>query len=90
MIDDSPEIIHSIFSRKVTHQGVTVEVCIYRGEDDADWILEVVNANGTSICWDDQFPSDVEANAEFERTLTEDGIHAFLDDAENVVPFKPL
>lgn len=89
MIDDSPAIIHSIFSRKVTHSGVTLEVCIYRGEFDSDWILEVVNPTGTSICWDDQFPSDVEANAEFERTLVSEGIHSFLDDADNVVPFKP-
>lgn len=89
MIDDSPAIIHSIFSRKVTHAGVTLEVCIYRGEHDSDWILEVVNSNGTSICWDDQFSSDVEANAEFERTLKEEGIHSFLDDGDNVVPFRP-
>lgn len=89
MIDDSPEIINSIFSRKVTHQGVTVEVCIYRSENDQDWILEVVNPTDTSIVWDDQFPSDIEANAEFERTLKKDGIHSFLDGAENVVPFRP-
>lgn len=89
MMDDSPEIIHSLFSRKVTQQGITVEVCIYSSEDDPRWILEVVNPTGTSIVWDDQFPSDIEANAEFERTLKEDGIHSFLDDADNVVPFKP-
>lgn len=89
MIDDAPEIIHSVFSRKVTHQGITVEVCIYSSEDDPQWILEVVNSTGTSIVWDEQFSSDIEANAEFERTLKEDGIHSFLDNAENVVPFKP-
>jgi hypothetical protein len=82
-----PEIIYSVFCREVTVQGATVEVSIVRMEHENDWSLEVVNGNGTSTCWQDTFSSDIEANAEFERTLKEEGIQAFLDDAGNVVPF---
>ena len=51
------------------------------------WSLEVVNSIGTSTVWDDLFASDKEAYAEFERTLAEEGIRAFLDNA-NVIPFR--
>lgn len=61
-----------------------------RMEDENDWSLEVVNTNGTSTCWQDLFTSDIEANAEFERTVKEDGIQAFLDVAENVVVSKEV
>ena len=87
MSQPDPEIVYSVFCREVTVQGATVEVSIVRMEDGTDWSLEVVNANGTSTCWQDTFSSDIEANAEFERTLKEEGIQAFLDGYGNVVQF---
>lgn len=47
----------------------------------------MVNANRTSIVWDDPFPSDDAAYAEFLATVEEEGMKVFLDDG-NVVPFK--
>ena len=49
--------------------------------------MEVVNSSGTSIVWDDLFPSDEEAYAEFERTVAEEGIRTFLEGGK-VIPFR--
>jgi uncharacterized protein len=77
-----PNIVTSGLSRHVTQNGITVELCIYRLEEEAEWSLEVVNAAGTSIVWDDTFPSDDAANEEFLRTVAEEGMAAFLDNAK--------
>jgi hypothetical protein len=81
-----PNLVHSGLSRTVEKDGVTVEVSIYRLEHESQWSLEVVNAAGTSIVWDDLFSSDDEACAEFERTVADEGMWAFLD-KENVISF---
>jgi hypothetical protein len=40
---------------------MTIEVLIYRGEDDPGWILEVVDQEGRSTVWDGTFSTDQEA-----------------------------
>ena len=82
-----PNLVHSSLSRMVTKDGVTVEVSIVRLENETEWSLEVVNSSGTSIVWDDLFPSDEEAYAEFERTVAEEGIRTFLEGGK-VIPFR--
>jgi hypothetical protein len=80
MIDEESEIESSPFCRSVTLDGTTVEVEIYRlaGKDDR-WSLEVVDEKGASTVWSDTFETDVDANAEFRRTLESEGIKAFLE-----------
>jgi hypothetical protein len=59
-----------------------VRVEIYRIKGSADgWSLEVVDHNGTSTVWDDLFPTDRDAYAEFEQTLASDGIRSFSADS---------
>jgi hypothetical protein len=41
-----------------------VEVAIYRLEHENGWQLEVGNAAGTSIVWDDAVPTDTAAYAD--------------------------
>src|SRR5271155_5195246 len=82
-----PNLVHSGLSRMVTKDGVNVEVSIVRLENETSWSLEVVNSSGTSIVWDDLFPSDEEAYAEFERTVAEEGIRTFLDGGR-VIPLR--
>jgi hypothetical protein len=82
-----PNLVTSGLSRRVTKDGVTVEVNIIRLEQEAVWSLEVVTADGASTVWDEQFASDEEAYAEFERTVSEEGIRTFLDEG-NVIPFR--
>jgi hypothetical protein len=82
-----PNLVHSDLSRTVEKDGVTVEVSIVRLEHESNWSLEVVNAAGTSIVWEDLFSSADEAYAEFEKTVAEEGMRAFFD-TENVIPFR--
>jgi uncharacterized protein len=77
-----PNIGTSGFSRHVTKDGITVELCIYRLEEESRWTLEVVNDTGTSIVWDDTFSSDDAANEEFLKTVAEEGMATFLDGAK--------
>ena len=86
MSERGPNIVHSGLSRIVKKDGVTVEVSIIRLEHGKQWSLEVVNAANTSTIWDEFFPTDEAAYAEFERTLAEEGMGAFSDGAK-VIPF---
>ena len=87
MADREPNIVTSSLSRRVSRDGVAVDVRICRLETEAKWTLEVVNAAGTSTVWDDLFPSDDAAYEEFLRTVADEGMAAFLDSAK-VVPFR--
>ena len=82
-----PHIVTSGLGREVTEAGVTVQVHIFRLEHEQGWVLEVVNAAGTSIVWDDPFPSDDDAYGAFRQTVAEEGMQTFLDSGK-VIPFK--
>ena len=82
-----PNLVRSGLSGIVSKYNVTVEVIIVRLENEPNWSLEVLNNAGTSIVWDDLFDSDEDAYAEFQRTVEEEGMRAFLDN-QNVIPFK--
>ena len=82
-----PNLVRSGLSGIVSKDDITVEVFIYRLESESKWSLEVLNNAGTSIVWDDLFDSDEDAYAEFQQTVEEEGIRAFLDN-QNVIPFK--
>jgi len=87
MTTGMPKIVYSELGGHFTCDGVSVEVFIVKLEGGSEWTLEVVNSNGASIVWDDAFLDDHEAYAEFQRTVTEEGMEAFLDQS-NVVPFR--
>ena len=82
-----PNLVRSGLSSIVSKDNVTVEVIIVRLESESKWSLEVLNNAGTSIVWDDLFDSDEDAYAEFQRTVEEEGMRAFLDN-QNVIPFR--
>jgi hypothetical protein len=87
MSQSDPNLVTSSLSGVVSQDGVKVDICIVRLEHEKLWTLEVVNAAGTSIVWDEQFSSDEEAYAEFKRTVADEGMQAFLDQG-NVIPFR--
>ena len=82
-----PNLVRSGLSGIVSKDNVTVEVIIVRLENEPKWSLEVENDADTSIVWDDLFDSDDDAYAEFQQTVEEEGMRAFLDN-QNVIPFK--
>jgi hypothetical protein len=60
-MEDEDELVVSPLCRNVTRDGVSAEIHIYRGIDDQNWILEVVNQENISTVWVDKFSSDQEA-----------------------------
>ena len=75
----APELIYSPLCRKLTRDGIGIEIQIYRDEQDPEWHLEVVeDQEGGSTVWDDTFPTDQEALDEALRTIEVDGITTFL------------
>ena len=81
---DDPELEFSPLGGHVTRDGITVQVLIYRiaGSDDG-WALEVEDDEGTSTTWDETFPTEAEALAEFNRIVEESGMLSFLADDED-------
>ncbi len=79
-MSDEYRIIHSPLERRISGRGISIEVLIYRGEDDAGWILEVVDHTGGSTVWDEAFVSDRAALDEALRTIEREGISCFVED----------
>ena len=72
--EEDPEIEYSALCGKVSRDGTTVRVEIYRiAEGSEGWSLEVIDEEGASTVWDDLFATDEEAYAEFYRTLETGG-----------------
>jgi len=77
-----PDIIDSQLCSTIERDGISLRVEIYRG-DDSDWILEVVDEDGTSIVWTDQFATDQAAMDELMRTIKVEGIRSIVEDPES-------
>jgi hypothetical protein len=69
-MDDKLKIITSPLSRKFTREGITVEILIYRGENDRAWALEV------------DFATEQDALNEVYQTIATEGIGSFLRDPD--------
>ena len=80
--DDEFTLIESKLSGFITQDEITIEVCIYRGDAERTWLLEVVDEEGTSIVWDDRFVTDQAAMDEVKRTIETDGMASFLSDPD--------
>jgi uncharacterized protein YecA (UPF0149 family) len=81
---------HSRFERDITRDDATVRICIYRGQDDPGWILEIEDELGGSTCWDDLFDSDQAALDEALRTIDEEGIRSFIDVGSDPASMRAL
>jgi len=76
-VDDDYKLVFSTLSKRITRDGITVDVQIYRGKDEKGWLLEVVDHLGGSTVWSDRFPTDVEALQEAMATIEAEGIGSF-------------
>ena len=74
-----PEIIMSQLCREVTGDDTRIQVDIYRGENEAGWILEVIDEENASTVWDDPFDTDQEALDAVMKVIDRDGIRSFLE-----------
>jgi hypothetical protein len=80
--EDEFTLIRSKLSSFITQDGMTIEVCIYRGDAERTWQLEVVNQEGTSIVWDDRLETEQAAMDEVKGTIETEGMASFLSDPD--------
>ena len=81
MDDDDDEIIESPLQRTVTRDGMTVEICIYRGPNTNAWVLEIEDVTGGSTVWTEQFDTDHAALEAAMKAIETDGIESFMVEA---------
>ena len=84
-MEDEHRVITSSLSRKFTRDGITLEILIYRLEDDPAWQLEVVDPEGGSTVWEDLFATEQDALNEAFQTIASEGITSFLRDPDRTI-----
>ena len=84
---DEPNIVNSGQSKRITIDNSTFLIEIYRLEADDLWTLEVVDHDGTSHVWAEQFMSDKEAYSIAVQTIETEGTKTFMM-GNNVIPFR--
>ena len=87
MTDDEPNLVTSSKSQRVVVDGYPFAIKIYRLETDRTWTLEVVDHEGTSHVWDDQFRTDRDARNAAVEALERESAIAFMR-GNNVIPFR--
>ena len=85
-IMSDPEIVMSPLCREIVEDGTKVQVDIYRGENEAGWILEVIDEENASTVWDEPFDTDQEALDTVMKVIEQDGIRSFLEGESEVMP----
>ena len=79
-MDDDYELVYSPLCRRIQRNRTTIQVHIYRGKDDSNWILEVEDEKGGSTVWSEPFASDAAALDDVMSVIEEEGIETFLVD----------
>ncbi len=87
MTEEEPNLVTSSKSQRVVVDGYPFSIEIYRLEKEPNWTLEVVDHEGTSHVWDDQFQSDRDARNAALQELENQGALNFMR-GDNVIPFK--
>lgn len=87
MTEEAPKIIVSEKSQAVLVDGYRFQIDIYRADDEADWLLAVVDQQGKSYVWDDTFASDSDALRAASDALLAQGAVGFTGGGE-VLPFR--
>ena len=57
-VADDYGLIESPLSRHINVKGHSFELAIYRGEDEPQWTVEIINSKGTSFIPEETFKSD--------------------------------
>ena len=84
---DEPNIVKSGKCNRITIDNYAFLIEIYRLETDDLWTLEVVDHEGTSHVWAEQFTSDKEAYSIAVQTIDAEGAKTFML-GNNVIPFR--
>ena len=77
-MNEFPGISRSPLCQSFTADGITVQIEIYRLEDTSGRTLELIDAEGGSIVWEEQFATDAAALAEFTEWLEKMGLEKLI------------
>lgn len=72
-----PNLVTSHLTQKILVEETYLSLEIYRLEDQDFWTLEVVDDEGTSTVWDDEFSSDKEALDAALNEIDKVGVNGF-------------
>jgi len=86
MDEEEPNLVSSGKSQNVTIDGHRFDIEIYRLERDETWTLEVVDEDGASHVWDEQFASDKAARDAALNEIQKEGALQFMR-GDNVIRF---
>lgn len=75
---------NSKLSQVIVQDAKSVNVVIYRSDEDSDWSLEIVDEYGNSEAWDNTFTTDRAALEEAKTAIQEEGIEAFIGEPSSV------
>ena len=87
MIEDDGTLVTSEKNKTIVVDGYPFSINIVRLETETTWTLEVVDHEGTSHVWEEQFTSDTEARDAAINALETEGALAFMC-GDNVIPFR--
>ena len=83
MTEQNSNLILSALSQQFTEDDITVQVDIYRLEEEEGWTLEVIDENDISFVYEDLFESDQEAWDAFLADVEEYGLADIIDPDED-------
>jgi hypothetical protein len=78
MFEDDFEIIDSPLNQRLLVEGHSFEITIYKGVDEPDWILEIINEKGTSFIPEERFKTDRDAMGAALADFENEPIEEFL------------
>jgi|GEM_PF-4535368 len=76
--EDDYKVILSPLSKTYSEGTKSVEVEIYKGEEEEGWILEILDGLGNSMIADEMFKTAQEAWDQFMEDIKKDGIDSFI------------
>ncbi|WP_196221411.1 hypothetical protein [Sansalvadorimonas verongulae] len=87
MFEDN-ELVMSPLCQTLERDHRTVEILVYKGADDARWVLELEDEYGNSFVWNDLFATDEDALNAALDAIDDEGIESFVGEPAPVN--KPL
>jgi hypothetical protein len=79
---DEFTILHSKLSGRMIKGEDTIDVRIFREDNQSTWVLWVVHEDGRSGYWDKGFATEQAAMDELEHTIEIEGMAYFLSDPD--------
>jgi len=76
--ESDPELEYSPLSRRLSSNGKSVEVQIFRIVGESGWALEAVDEFNNSTVWDELFDSDAAALELVRETIEKEGIEVLI------------